>query len=493
MALSQTHLCSAVNDTSVLFTACKQGDLQTIEARLDSVASSDIYSIRDENQATLIHYASRFGYLHILKYFLEVKHIDISQLYTEHGATCAHDAAVCNQWKLLKYIFDYYKSNLSQKFRWSVRDKEGNTTLHLAAYYDAIDVVHYLLEEEYADSHCRSYSGYQPIHYAAERGHTQSVQILLKKSPDLVNQQTNQLLTPLHLAAQIGSLGTIQILILYGANLQSKDQYGLTCLHFACQNNHINVVQWLIEKKDAKIDNTDYMQNTLLHYAAMGGNAYTINYLLDKRAKIVPNNDGNTPLHFAAKHGHQNACIVLIERGGCSLTAVNGEHLTAADLAANSGYIALANELRLDVNPATIQVEKATVVRLVIKKKNVARSDAGNQVNEQDLLNAEEHSSDKYAPWLKMTNQTTQEFQRELQNVQLNLRKTQKSHSVQESSPIKEDISTSTQLCNDLNNQDTNNESIPDSFAFVMSNVQSDISHRRRSLIQCRQDATNEA
>ncbi|CAF4401138.1 unnamed protein product [Rotaria magnacalcarata] len=196
---------------------------------------------------------------------------------------------------------------------------------------------------------------------------------------------------------------------------------------------------------------------------------------------------------FAAKHGHQNACIVLIERGGCSLTAVNGEHLTAADLAANSGYIALANELRLDVNPATIQVEKATVVRLVIKKKNVARSDAGNQVNEQDLLNAEEHSSDKYAPWLKMTNQTTQEFQRELQNVQLNLRKTQKSHSVQESSPIKEDISTSTQLCNDLNNQDTNNESIPDSFAFVMSNVQSDISHRRRSLIQCRQDATNEA
>ncbi|CAF4885870.1 unnamed protein product, partial [Rotaria magnacalcarata] len=167
MALSQTHLCSAVNDTSVLFTACKQGDLQTIEARLDSVASSDIYSIRDENQATLIHYASRFGYLHILKYFLEVKHIDISQFnYIQNTAQHA----------------PMMQLNLSQKFRWSVRDKEGNTTLHLAAYYDAIDVVHYLLEEEYADPHCRSYSGYQPIHYAAERGHTQSVQILLKKS-----------------------------------------------------------------------------------------------------------------------------------------------------------------------------------------------------------------------------------------------------------------------------------------------------------------------
>jgi ankyrin repeat protein len=56
--------------------------------------------------------------------------------------------------------------------------------------------------------------------------------LLLTKSPDTVNEQTNQLLTPIHLACQGGSLETIQILITHGANSKLKDQNGLNCLHF---------------------------------------------------------------------------------------------------------------------------------------------------------------------------------------------------------------------------------------------------------------------
>jgi len=120
MALSQ-------NSTHVfLFTACENGDLQTIKTHSKSLSSSEICSIRDENQATLLHYASRYGYLEILQYFIEIKRIDISQLRTEHGATCAHDAAVCDQMEILKYIFHH-----SEKLRWDVRDELGNTPLHL--------------------------------------------------------------------------------------------------------------------------------------------------------------------------------------------------------------------------------------------------------------------------------------------------------------------------------------------------------------------------
>jgi ankyrin repeat protein len=99
MALSQnsTHL--------FLFTACEKGDLQTIKTHSKSLSSSEICSIRDENQATLLHYASRYGYLEILQYFIEIKRIDISQLRTEHGATCAHDAAVCDQMEYLNTYF----------------------------------------------------------------------------------------------------------------------------------------------------------------------------------------------------------------------------------------------------------------------------------------------------------------------------------------------------------------------------------------------------
>lgn len=91
--------------------------------------------------------------------------------------------------------------------------------------------MHYLLESEYADPHYQSYNSYQPIHYAAERGYSQCVKMLLIKSPDLVNQQTNQLLSPLHLASRIGSLETVHILKSHGANFHLKSQNGSTCLH----------------------------------------------------------------------------------------------------------------------------------------------------------------------------------------------------------------------------------------------------------------------
>ncbi len=62
---------------------------------------------------------------------MKIKHIDISQLRTEHDAICAHHAAVCDQMKLLKYISHHNKQNLWEKLRWTVRDEQENPSLHL--------------------------------------------------------------------------------------------------------------------------------------------------------------------------------------------------------------------------------------------------------------------------------------------------------------------------------------------------------------------------
>lgn len=64
---------------------------------------------------------------------------------------------------------------------------------------------------------------------------------------------------------------------------------------------------------------------------------------------------------------------------------MNHHRLTAADLADHAGFHSLANQLRLRAN-SLIQIPKASIVRLVIKKRNVPRADAANQVNEEDFL-----------------------------------------------------------------------------------------------------------
>ena len=87
---------------------------------------------------------------------------------------------------------------------------------------------------------------------------------------------------------------------------------------------------------------------------------------------------------------------MLIERAGCSVATRNNAQLTAIDLAEQYGFQNLAHDLRLRENSSLfsqksssnsrpIHLEKATVVRLVVKKRNIARHDASNQVDENEL------------------------------------------------------------------------------------------------------------
>jgi len=78
----------------------------------------------------------------------------------------------------------------------------------------------------------------------------------------------------------------------------------------------------------------------------------------------------------------------------------------------------LANELRLRAKSSLIQIKKAAVVRLVIKKRNVPRSDASNQVNEEDLM-IKEYSTKKLNnqrfDFLELESQNIKGFQQEIQ------------------------------------------------------------------------------
>ena len=101
---------------------------------------------------------------------------------------------------------------------------------------------------------------------------------------------------------------------------------------------------------------------------------------------------------------------MLIERGQCSVTLRNNDQLTPADLANHYGFPSLANELRLHIDSSSassssgiskkIHLNNATVVRLIVKKKNVERCDASNQVNENELIPNPEH-----VPAKALTNQ----------------------------------------------------------------------------------------
>jgi hypothetical protein len=142
----------------------------------------------------------------------------------------------------------------------------------------------------------------------------------------------------------------------------------------------------------------------------------------------------------------------------------------------------LANELRLRAN-SLIQLEKASVVRLVIKKRNVPLSDASNQVNEEDFR-PKNYSTTKINnqrfDFLELENSTNQPLQNEIQTVQSNLRKVQLTN--------KEEISTST---HNHHQEKTNGYTLP-STVVAISTSQSDIPEWRRALNERRRNAAND-
>src|ERR1017187_9440312 len=69
------------------------------------------------------------------------------------------------------------------------------------------------------------------IHDAAKAGDLEKVSALLKDKPDLVSSKNNDGSTPLHLAATKGDWKVVELLLASKAEVNAKDNSGVTPLH----------------------------------------------------------------------------------------------------------------------------------------------------------------------------------------------------------------------------------------------------------------------
>ncbi|CAF0733021.1 unnamed protein product [Didymodactylos carnosus] len=415
-----------MSDYSSAFTHCETGNLYSLKSLIDHVDAQRLGEIKDKHRASLLHYAARHGQTDILQYLIEHKKMD-ANLKSENGATAAHDASVCDRLEALEYLF--HQTELKS----NVRDERGDSPLHLAAWYGSYPSLKFMLEDQRADAHIRSYDGSFPLHYASSHGHSECVKLLLKVAPDTVNGQTIAGLTPLYLACHMNHLEVIKILISRGANIRLKDEDGLNCLHAACRNATTEVVGWLLEKQNANVNDCDYSNYTPLHYAASSQHESLITYLLNRGARIQAASNGNTPLHVAAEYGRNGSCALLIE-AGCSPLDQNVQHLKPSDLAQQNGFTDLSNELKLrerslihkalpgsnitsvtSVNDSVTQHPKTSVVRLVVRKKNVKRADVSLQVSENEIVNEIRQQSSTPSVENDTNRRRTRPFAQELQ------------------------------------------------------------------------------
>jgi ankyrin repeat protein len=85
-------------------------------------------------------------------------------------------------------------------------------------------------------------------------------------------------------------------------------------LHFAANENKIDIVQFLLSHPEIEIDATSTIGRTPLHLASIRGHMNIVRTLVTKGAnKNAKDFDESSPLHHASEFGHFEVIIFLIK------------------------------------------------------------------------------------------------------------------------------------------------------------------------------------
>ncbi|CAH2252567.1 ankyrin repeat domain-containing 6 isoform X2 [Pelobates cultripes] len=148
---------------------------------------------------------------------------------------------------------------------------------------------------------------------AAYKGQVDNVVQLINKGAKVAVTKHGR--TPLHLAANKGHLNVVQILLKAGCDLDIQDDGQQTALHRAAVVGNSEVLAALIQEGCA-LDRQDKDGNTALHEAAWHGFSQSVKLLVKAGANVLARNKaGNTPLHLACQNGHSQSCRILLLAG----------------------------------------------------------------------------------------------------------------------------------------------------------------------------------
>eukprot|EP00929_Paragymnodinium_shiwhaense_P121688 TRINITY_DN94030_c0_g1_i1.p1 TRINITY_DN94030_c0_g1~~TRINITY_DN94030_c0_g1_i1.p1 ORF type:complete len:719 (-),score=84.93 TRINITY_DN94030_c0_g1_i1:79-2235(-) len=181
-------------------------------------------------------------------------------------------------------------------------DKDGNTALHWASWF-CLDVMLDQLLEAGASISARNVAGEAPAHWAAMSSNLHALAALSRGGPAELSQPDADGLTPFLLLAQGDNGPVMEWMHIRGANIDEKDGYGRTALHWACFKGHVRTVQWLLVNQ-ASLWLADDDGMTALHWASVKGHTQVCLQLLRVGAVHLidaPDSSGDTPLQLATR------------------------------------------------------------------------------------------------------------------------------------------------------------------------------------------------
>ena len=192
-----------------------------------------------------------------------------------------------------------------------------------------------------------------PLHVAVDKENMPIVTMLLDAKASVDARDCYEQ-TPLHYAAIIDNDDFTRELLRRGAVVSAQNNEGLQPFHFAARAGRRHNLQ-LLHDQGARVDCKTFAGDTALHFVSLL-DALDALLLLGADASL-PNNDGVTPLHCAAKCGKLDNVHALVVAPGVDVAALTGAGFSAYDMASMAMKVEVATFLQNFKGPGTAPAE----------------------------------------------------------------------------------------------------------------------------------------
>ena len=267
----------------------------------------------DGNKDNVVQIATSSDEIEVLQYFLEEKGCDYSIKGSKFQVSLLHLASISGSLRVMKYLIQVFHMDPRS------RDNRGLTSLHFASLFGHLETVIFLKDffQPYED--IRDDQSGTPLSLAAFKGHTEVVQFLIENDMYDSDSKLSDYDSYLHVITLSGDFLALKLLMATGKfDVHCQNMYGQTPLMIACIHGHLELAKYFIETHHCDPLAVDNYKNTSLHHSALSS-LDLVKYLIEE-LNLDPNIKGyanNEPLHMASKNGKLDVAEYLVLKHKC--------------------------------------------------------------------------------------------------------------------------------------------------------------------------------